>query len=239
MSQELDQEIQQHSPQQPSGEGDNPNTNPAEDQDRSATSSDSNDSETTERSTDRSQNTDSTSNNPNPGNRAPSNRQPAEAGQEAADNPANESDPRNRPGQTMRSRSGLGGGDLNPATPRRFDPFDDPPEPMTGDDFLDWSDRLRDVEEMIADPQLRAEAARIRDRAKAIRKDIKRHSKEPNWDLIRLRVATPLVELQQHVRQELLRKSSDKSLVPIDRDPVPVIFQEAVRKYYEQLGTGR
>ena len=33
--------------------------------------------------------------------------------------------------------------------------------PIAGEDFRDWADRLRDVEEMIADPDLRAEAARM------------------------------------------------------------------------------
>ena len=34
--------------------------------------------------------------------------------------------------------------------------------PLTGGDFRKWADRLRDVEEMLDDPALRAEAARIR-----------------------------------------------------------------------------
>jgi hypothetical protein len=111
--------------------------------------------------------------------------------------------------------------------------------PIAGEDFLDWSDRLRDVEEMIADPELRAEAARIRDEAKEIRKDVKRHSAEPNWDLVRVKVAEPLAELQQRVAEELLRRTTDDSLVPIDRDPVPAEYEQQVRRYYERLGAGR
>ncbi len=110
--------------------------------------------------------------------------------------------------------------------------------PIGGEDFLDWSDRLRDVEEMIADPELRAEAARIREQAKDIRKEVKRHSAPPNWDVVRDRVAEPLVELQQRVAEELLRRSAGEALVPIDRDPVPAEFEEQVRRYYEELGTG-
>lgn len=91
---------------------------------------------------------------------------------------------------------------------------------------------------MIADPELRAEAARIRDRAKEIRKDVKRHSEAPNWDLVRMTVAAPLAELQQRVAEELLRRSSRDALVPIDRDPVPARFEEQVRRYYERLGAG-
>ncbi len=111
--------------------------------------------------------------------------------------------------------------------------------PIAGEDFLDWSDRLRNVEEMIADPELRAEAARIRDAAKAIRKDVRRHSEEPNWEMVQLKIVRPLVELQGSVQEELLRRSADKSLVPIDRDPVPAEFENAVRRYFEQLGRGQ
>lgn len=92
---------------------------------------------------------------------------------------------------------------------------------------------------MIADPELRAEAARIRDRAKAIRKDVKRHSKPPNWNLVKIDVAEPLIELQKRVDEELLRQSDKDSLAPIDRDPVPARFREQVRRYYERLGSGK
>lgn len=110
--------------------------------------------------------------------------------------------------------------------------------PITGEDFLDWSDRLRDVEEMIADPELRAEAARIREAAKDVRKEVKRHSAPPNWSVVREKVAEPLVELQQRVAEELLRRSKHEALVPIDRDPVPAEFEEQVRRYYQELGAG-
>lgn len=111
--------------------------------------------------------------------------------------------------------------------------------PISGDDFRDWSDRLRDVEEMIADPDLRAQASRIREKAREIRREMKRHSAEPNWDLVKMKVAKPLAELQDRVSEEILRRSSKDALVPLDRDPVPTEFQDAVRKYYERLGSGQ
>jgi hypothetical protein len=111
--------------------------------------------------------------------------------------------------------------------------------PIAGEDFRDWSDRLRDVEEMVDDPELRAEAARIRDRARGIRRDIKRHAKEPNWNLVRISVAEPLNELRRRVSDELLRRESKDALVPIDGDPVPEEYAERVREYYESLGSGK
>jgi len=111
--------------------------------------------------------------------------------------------------------------------------------PLTGGDFRRWADGLRDVEEMLNDPQLRAEAARIRDRASAMRAEFKRHSQAPNWDLVRETVSKPLAELRQHLAEELLKQQSKDALVPLDRDPVPPKYSEQVRRYYERLGSGR
>jgi hypothetical protein len=111
--------------------------------------------------------------------------------------------------------------------------------PLTGDGFREWSDRLRDVEEMVENPELRSQAARIRDRARDVRMDFRRHSKEPQWELVDELIVGPLRELKQRVSEELLRRSAEKHApVPIDRDPVPVEFADAVRKYYESLGSG-
>jgi hypothetical protein len=111
--------------------------------------------------------------------------------------------------------------------------------PITGDGFRDWTDRLRDVEEMVGDPRLRAEAARVRDRATAARAEFRRHSKEPNWDLVFEDISRPLFELRKAVNEELLRRESRDALVPIDREPVPPEYAEQVRRYYERLGSGR
>jgi hypothetical protein len=110
--------------------------------------------------------------------------------------------------------------------------------PITGEDFREWSDRLRDVEEMVDDSDLRAEAARIRERARAFRAELKRHSEKPQWDVLRDQVAEPLVELEGRVAEELLRRTSKNALVPLDRDPVPPQYSEKTRRYYERLGAG-
>ncbi|QDU29177.1 hypothetical protein ETAA8_42840 [Anatilimnocola aggregata] len=111
--------------------------------------------------------------------------------------------------------------------------------PLTGDRFREWSDRLRDVEEMVGDPELRADAARIRERARAVRAESKRHSAPPNWDLVRDQLVNPLAELEQRVSEEVLKRTSKKALVPLDRDPVPPQYSEKTRKYYERLGSGK
>ncbi|MFH1921796.1 MAG: hypothetical protein ABIP48_18175, partial [Planctomycetota bacterium] len=122
-------------------------------------------------------------------------------------------------------------------------PFITPEEarqgPITGEEFPNWSDRLRDVEEMIDDTEMRAEAARIRDTARGIRRQLRGGSQGPNWDLVREFVGEPLNELRDRVAEELLRRGPQETMVPIDRDPVPSKYAEQVRQYYEELGRGK
>jgi hypothetical protein len=109
--------------------------------------------------------------------------------------------------------------------------------PLTGQNYSDWSDRLRDVEEMIDVTELRNEVARVRDRARAMRSEFKRHSKLPQWPLVRAEIAGPLNEVRNRVAEELARREKSDSLVPIDRDPVPGKYSDLVRRYYEKLGS--
>jgi hypothetical protein len=97
---------------------------------------------------------------------------------------------------------------------------------------------MRDVEELLDDPELSAEAARIRDRVRAAREEYRRHSKEPDWTKLQDLVAEPIRELHDRVAEELRRRESPDDLVPIDRDPVPPRFAEGVRRYFERLGSG-
>lgn len=113
-----------------------------------------------------------------------------------------------------------------------------PGGPITGDGFREWTDRMREVEELIDDSEMRAEAARIRDRVRGEREEFKRHSKEPDPAKLQELIAEPLNMLRQRIREELLRKESPDALVPIDRDPVPPQYSEGVRRYYERLGSG-
>jgi hypothetical protein len=114
-----------------------------------------------------------------------------------------------------------------------------PGGPITGEGFRNWSDRMREVEELIDDPELRTEAARIRDRVRGAREEFKRHSREPDPKQLQKLVTEPIHELRDRIAEELRRRESPDALVPIDRDPVPPQFAEAVRRYYTRLGSGR
>ena len=114
-----------------------------------------------------------------------------------------------------------------------------PGGPIRGEGFRQWSDRMRDVEELLDNPEMRAEAARLRDRVRGEREEYKRHSKEPDWNKLRDLVAEPIDELRKRIAEEVRRRESPDALVPIDRDPVPPQFAEGVRRYYERLGSGK
>ena len=108
--------------------------------------------------------------------------------------------------------------------------------PLTGENFVPWSDRLREVEEMIDLPELRNGVAAARERARVMRQEFKKDLKKPDWAVVRLQVINPLVEVRDRIAEELARRESSASLVPIDRDPVPNRYSDLVRRYYEELG---
>ena len=89
---------------------------------------------------------------------------------------------------------------------------------------------------MIDVTELRNEVARVRERARVMRSEYKRHSKAPQWPLVKSQISGPLVELRNRVAEELARREKSDSLVPIDRDPVPGKYSDLVRRYYEKLG---
>jgi hypothetical protein len=113
-----------------------------------------------------------------------------------------------------------------------------PRGPFTDETYGPWSDRLRDVQEMLPQRDLRDEMARIWDSVRAIRADSKRHGKEPQYDLVQSQVMRPLTELRQRISERLAQLQSNEAMVPIDRDPVPDRFSELVRTYFENLGQG-
>jgi hypothetical protein len=108
--------------------------------------------------------------------------------------------------------------------------------PLTGGDFNQWAERLRDVEDLVETPEMRNALAAARERARMLRRDWRQDQKKPDWTVVQLEIVKPLVEVRNRVAEELARRDSKESLAPIDRDPVPNRFAESVRRYYEELG---
>jgi hypothetical protein len=132
--------------------------------------------------------------------------------------------------------SGSLGRDWNRLFDEQSTPFTGP---ITGDDFGPWSDRLRDVEEMVDVPELRNSIAVARERARLARQEYTRERKKPDWAVVQLQVMKPLLEVRAQIADELARRQSSDALVPIDRDPVPNRYSDLVRRYYEELGKDR
>ena len=110
---------------------------------------------------------------------------------------------------------------------------------FTGDGYERWSDRLRNVEELLNNPELRNEAAKILDRARQLRVDLKRSNEAPQVAALNQRITQPLIELRDRVAEELAKRDAGKNLAPVDRDPVPAEFRDLVKRYYKELGAGK
>jgi len=108
--------------------------------------------------------------------------------------------------------------------------------PLTGLDYRDWEDRLREVEEVIEIPELRNQVSEVRQRARDIRRENKENGKPPKWDLVDMRILRPMTEINKRLEQELSLRQPKRELVPVDHDPVPEQYSELVRRYYERLG---
>jgi len=111
--------------------------------------------------------------------------------------------------------------------------------PLMGGNFAPWSDRLREVEELVDAPEMRSGVAGARERARLMRLEMRRDLKKPDWAVVRLEILKPLVEVRRQIAEELARRGSREALVPLDRDPVPSRYAELVRRYYEELGKDR
>ncbi|OYW77178.1 MAG: hypothetical protein B7Z37_05370 [Verrucomicrobia bacterium 12-59-8] len=145
----------------------------------------------------------------------------------------------NRDSDNDRRRPQINGGAVPEAL--FFDDSKEQPDNgvFTGSGYEQWSDRLRNVEELLNNPELRNEAAKVQDRARALRIDLKRSNEAPQVANLNTRITQPLMELRDRVVEELSKKDAGKNLAPVDRDPVPTEFRDLVKRYYQELGAGK
>ena len=92
------------------------------------------------------------------------------------------------------------------------------------------------MEEAVDQQGVRERVAQVREDLRKMNSEFRRHSKEPEWDLLEQRILQPLDQIRREISEELAKQDSDKALVPIDRDPVPGRFTDLVKRYYERLG---
>ncbi len=111
--------------------------------------------------------------------------------------------------------------------------------PITGNGYVNWSGRLRDVEQALDPQDLRNQLATVRERVAVLRTDYRERGRLPQNDVVRSQILAPMTQVRVWVQEELSRQENAASLVPLDRDPVPDAYAEAVRKYYEKLGSAQ
>jgi hypothetical protein len=108
--------------------------------------------------------------------------------------------------------------------------------PILGNDFANWADRMRDVEQVVDSVELRNRLATARERAAAYRAEYRLHDRRPLADAVKNQVLQPMTDVRVQIQEALARLENARSLVPLDHDPVPDNYSELVRKYYEKLG---
>src|SRR5262249_801117 len=111
--------------------------------------------------------------------------------------------------------------------------------PITGGEYLSWTERLRDVEQVLDPPDLRYELAAVRERASVLRTQFRQSGRAPDDKYVREQILVPMTQVRVWIQQELARQQNANSLVPLDRDPVPDNYSDLVRKYYEKLGSAQ
>jgi hypothetical protein len=110
--------------------------------------------------------------------------------------------------------------------------------PVTGNDYASWTERVRDVEQILDAPDMRNQLAAVRERVGVFRGDFRRTGQKPDPQAMQTQVVNPMTEVRTWLREELARREDANSLVPLDHDPVPENYSDLVRKYYEKLGGG-
>jgi hypothetical protein len=103
-------------------------------------------------------------------------------------------------------------------------------------DVLRQLDRL---EAGVDAPRVRREIARAQKEIETLRSEVKRQGRVQTVEQIEAGLMRPLAQVQDAVSAELARSAERRAMGPVDRDPVPRRFEEAVKRYYDALGGGR
>jgi hypothetical protein len=111
--------------------------------------------------------------------------------------------------------------------------------PITGGDYVNWADRMRDVEQALDPQDLRNQLTTVRERTSALRAQFRVNGRRPDDKYVREQIIEPMTQVRVWLQEEIARQQNANSLVPLDRDPVPDNYSELVRKYYEKLGSAQ
>ena len=103
-------------------------------------------------------------------------------------------------------------------------------------DLQAWSNRMQEVESAVDIPSVRDALARARSNARDIRIETKRLSTFPNQTMVEDKILRPLLDAEKQINRALSELDHKNPLAPVEHDPVPDSYSEAVQRYYESLG---
>ena len=172
-------------------------------------------------------------------------RQARPPGSDGVDNPGEQDNPGAQPRQNGGrqgggSPNGGGAAEYGPDPVRQWAQQLGAPSqnngPITGADYADWTERMRDVEQAVDPADLRNQLATARERASALRAAFRQEGRNPETNVVRQQILLPMAQARAWMREELARKEKPDALAPLDRDPPPDNYAELVKEYYEKLG---
>jgi len=102
---------------------------------------------------------------------------------------------------------------------------------------MDWSDRLRDVEQAVDSQDLRNQLATVRERVAVYRRDFRQSGRIPSPEELQHQALEPLAMARDWVAQELSRAQKGPQPRPAGPRPRAGPIYRRVRKYYEKLGS--
>ena len=103
-------------------------------------------------------------------------------------------------------------------------------------DYQDWLERLRNAEALLPENNdIRNQLELIRTRIEEMRRDYRRHSLAPKFDLLLAEVINPLAETADELDREIQKILKVKEFVLTDDGSIPSKYRKSVAEYFEAL----
>lgn len=103
-------------------------------------------------------------------------------------------------------------------------------------DYQGWLENIRDAEALLpADSPYRRDLERIRFQIEEMRRDYRRHSLTPQFDLFLQAVGNPLASTADQLSAEIAKLLKEKEFVLTDDGSIPSNYRKPVAQYFKSL----
>lgn len=103
-------------------------------------------------------------------------------------------------------------------------------------DYQRWLENIRNAEALLpGDSPYRQQLERVRFQIEEIRRDYRRHSLAPQFDLFLHAVANPVAETAQNLDREISKLLKEKEFVLTDDGSIPSNYRKPVAEYFQSL----